>query len=108
MRDFVLLWEPIFRRPALNDIADINLFALEAHGFNHLREQFSRAADKWKALNVFVVPGTLADKNEFSVRIAVGKDDVRSGLVKLAACAFAKIFTNLKKRIACNLVDGLE
>ncbi len=43
---FIRLWRAIFRRPAFHDIADVNVFALQAHRFDHLRQQFAGAADK--------------------------------------------------------------
>jgi hypothetical protein len=61
--DFVFFGEAVLRRAALDDVADVNVFALQAHGFNHLGEEFSGPADKREALGVFIGTGTFADKN---------------------------------------------
>ena len=52
--DFVLFGQAIFGRAAFHDVADVDIFAAQAHGFDHLREQFAGAADERLALHVFV------------------------------------------------------
>src|SRR5690348_8040456 len=59
---FVRLRRAIFRRTALHHVADVNVFTLEAHRFDHLREQFSRAADERQSLNIFIAPRPFADE----------------------------------------------
>lgn len=45
---------PILRRAAFDDIADVDLFAREPHGGNHLIEQLACRPDERQALGVFV------------------------------------------------------
>src|ERR1700675_4985213 len=62
--DFVWLRLAISRRSALYHVADVNITTLQSHGFNHLREKFSGAADERQSLRIFVRPRTFAHKNE--------------------------------------------
>ncbi len=62
--DFVGFGQAIFRRAALDDVADVYVFALQAHRFDHLRQQFSGAADKGKALGIFVAARPFAYENQ--------------------------------------------
>ena len=48
-RHLILFRRAIFRRPALHHVADVNVFALQSHGLDHLRQQFSRAAHERQA-----------------------------------------------------------
>jgi hypothetical protein len=96
---FVFLGLAIFRRAAFHDVADVDVFALQTHGFNHLGEQFSGAAYERKALHIFVVAGTLADENQFRFGVAVAKDDIVARGMKFASPAFAEIFANLEERV---------
>src|ERR1700691_1800231 len=62
--DFVLFRQAVFRGAALHHIADIDILAAQAHGLDHLSEQFSGATDEWLALKIFVAPGALANENK--------------------------------------------
>src|SRR5580658_3677571 len=64
-RDFILFRKAIFRRAAFHHVADVNIFAAQAHGFDHLREQFSCTADERLAFDIFVVAGTFAHEDQF-------------------------------------------
>src|SRR5581483_3944886 len=85
--DLVLFRQAIFWRAAFHHVADVNIFALEAHGFDHLREQLASAADEWFALKIFVVAGALADEDEFGFRIADAENELGASFVQLAARA---------------------
>src|SRR5215813_3669981 len=89
LRNFVVFWLAVLRRAAFHNVADINVFALQAHGFNHLRQELSRASDKWKALLVFVCTRAFPDENQFRLGIAVAKDNAMARLVQPAAFAIA-------------------
>lgn len=108
LRDLVFFRKTIFRWAAFHDVADVHVFALQTHRFNHLREKFSGAADEGKALHVFVVAGTFANENKLGFGIAVGENDVGPRFVKLAACAIAEIFANLEERIAFDFAGGFK
>jgi hypothetical protein len=92
--DFVFFRETVLRRAAFDDVADVNIFALQAHGFDHLREKFTGAADEGEALKIFIMAGAFADKDEFGFRTAVAEDNFVAGLVKFAAGAFAEVGAN--------------
>jgi hypothetical protein len=61
-----------------------------------LREKFSGAADEGKALEVFIVTGTFADKNELRFGTAVTEDNFVARFVKLAAGALAEVGANFQ------------
>ena len=108
VRDFIFFRSAIFRRTAFHDVADVDVFALQAHRFDHLRQQFSGAADERQALHVFIVAGAFADKNQLGVGIAVAKNDGVSCVVEFAARAFAEIGANLEQRVVGNFVKCFE
>jgi hypothetical protein len=93
---FIFLRGAIFRRTALHDVADVDVFSLQAHRFNHLREKFSGAADKRETLHVLIMAGAFADKNEFGFWIAVAEDNFIPRSVEFAARAFAEVGSNLQ------------
>ncbi len=86
------------RRAALHHVADVNVFAANAHGRDHVVEQLSGAAHKGLALRVFVRARTLAHEHDARVRIAHAEDDVGASLAQLAAGAVANVFANHAQR----------
>src|SRR4029077_7887625 len=62
--NFVFVGEAIFGRAAFHDVADVDVLSPQRHSFDHLGEEFSRAADERLALNVFIVPGAFADEDQ--------------------------------------------
>src|SRR5215472_8608434 len=88
--DFVFFGRAILWRAAFDDVADVNVFALQAHGFDHLREKFSGATNKRESLGIFVGARTFSHENEFGFCVSVAEDNCVAMLVKLAARAFAK------------------
>ncbi len=106
--DFIFFGRTIFWWTAFDDIADVDVFSLQAHRFDHLRKKLSGTSDEGKALHVFIVSGTFADENEFSFGIAVAKNDRVARFVKLAARAFAQVGSNLRERVPGNPVERLE
>ena len=91
----VALRRAVSRRPALDDVRDIHIFAPQAHGLDHVVEQLSGAAHEGLALLVFVSARSLADEHQLRLRIAHAEDDLLASLfVQTAAGAVANIFTN--------------
>src|SRR6185437_3595361 len=69
------LRRPIPRWPALHDIRDVNLFALQPHRRNHIIQQLPRLADKRQPLRIFIRAWSLTHKHQRCVRITVCKYD---------------------------------
>src|SRR5256885_16872913 len=82
---FVFFPRAIFGGPAFHHVADINVFALQAHGLNHLVQQFSCTANERQTLYVFIPPGSFANENQISFGITVAKDELGAAPVELAA-----------------------
>src|SRR5580704_5142207 len=91
--DFIFFGQAIFRRAAFHHVANVNIFAAQAHGFDHLREQFPGAADERFAFDIFVVPGTFADENQFRFQVANAENNIGSGFVQCATRAIADGFS---------------
>src|ERR1700683_155490 len=106
--DFVGFGQAIFRRSALHDVADVDVFALQTHRFDHLREQFPGAPDERQALRIFVAAWSFADKDKLSFGTAVTEDDFVPRAVQFAARALAEIVANLEQRVVCDPVHGIE
>ncbi len=93
--DFAVFGRAILGRAAFDHVADVNVFALQAHRFDHLRQKFSGSPHKRQALRVFVRAWSLSDKDEFSFRISITKDDRVPVLMKPTTRALTQIFANL-------------
>ena len=106
--DFVFFGRAIFRRTAFHDVANVNIFALQAHGFDHLRKKLSGAPDKWEALGVFISARAFSNKNEFGFGISVTEDNGVAMFMKLAARAFTQVLANPQERVVCDFVCGVE
>src|SRR5262249_2262575 len=100
--DFIVFRLAILRRAAFHYVADVNVLPLQAHGFDHLSQQFSGAANKWKALFIFIRARTFSNEYELSLGIAVAKDDAVARLVQPAAFAIAEVFSNFEQRVVFN------
>jgi len=99
--DFVLFGQTILRRPAFHHVADINILALQAHRFDHLREQFPRPAHERLTLHVFVPARPFAHEYQIRFRIADTENDLRAAGVQFAACAIrADVCANPVERVA--------
>jgi hypothetical protein len=107
-RDFILFRKAIFRRAAFHHVADVNIFAAQAHGFDHLREQFSCTADERLAFDIFVVAGTFAHEDQFRFHAADAENNMGAGFVQFAARAIANGFSYELKRVACDAVACFE
>ena len=95
---FVALRRAVPRRPALDDVRDVDFFAPQAHGFDHVVEQLSGAADERFALLVFVGARRFADEHQLGMRIAHAEDNLLAPLLgQAAAGAVADIFADSAK-----------
>ena len=97
-----------FRGAALYYVADVDVFALQAHGFDHLGEEFAGAADEGEALDVFVVAGAFADEDEVGFRVAVAEDDFVAGFVEFAAGAFAEVGADDFEGVTLDAIGSFE
>lgn len=91
---FVGLGGAVLRGPALDDIGDVDLFALEAHGGDHVVEELATPAYEGQALGVFVRAGALADEHELGVGVAVAEDELVAAFGELAARAVADLLAD--------------
>src|SRR5689334_14320779 len=89
-RDLVRLGIAVLRRPALDDVRDVDVLAPELHPLgDDLREQLAGAADERLALQVLVATGRLADEHEARARVADPEDEVLAVRSELAPPAVA-------------------
>src|SRR5262249_47639543 len=77
---FVLCGRAVPRRAAFQDVADVDLFALQPTGRDNVVEQLSCAAYKGLALGVFVGAGRLTDEKNPRLRTADAEDRLRPRL----------------------------
>ena len=78
---FVALRRAISRRPAFHDVRNVNVFAANAHGFDHVVEQLAGATDEGFALDVFVGAGAFADEHQVGAWVAYAEDDLLAALL---------------------------
>ena len=104
---FVRLRRAVLRRAAFDHVGDVDFFALEAHGADHVVEQLAGAAYERQALRILVGAGTFANKHEAGAGRAIGKDQFVAPGVESAASAVADFFAeNLQRGIAIGGGDG--
>ena len=72
---FYRLRRAVLRRTAFDDVRDVNLLALEAHGVDHVVEELAGAAHEGQPLRVFIGSRALAYEHEAGVGVSVAKDD---------------------------------
>src|SRR5437879_13924243 len=93
MGGFIRQRQPVSRWPALENIADLDFFALQAARRDNAIQKLARRADKRLALSIFVRSRRLADKADFRVQLADAKDRLRPRARQLrAACTFRDSF----------------
>ena len=89
----------IARRTALNDVRDVDLFAAQAHGLDHVVEQLPGAAHERLALLIFVRARRFADEHQVGLRIADSENNLLAALlVQSAAGAVANVFADKAER----------
>src|SRR5215469_14682771 len=101
-RNLVWLRVSIFRRAALDNVADVHVGAREAHAaLDDVGEELTRAADERLALRVFIGSRAFADKHQLRIGVADAEDQIFSERGELAALAVADEFAKLLERRGC-------
>ena len=106
--DFVFFGKAIFRGATFYYVGDVDVFALQAHGFDHVGEKFSGTADERFAAEIFVTARAFADEHQVGVGIASAEDDLGAAFVELAAGAVADVFADSRESVACDAFNGFE
>src|SRR5882762_10170838 len=89
----------IARWAALHDVRDVDLLALDPHGFDHVVEQLPGAPHEGFALFVFVGARPLAHEHQLGLRITYPEYDLLpSLLMEHTARAIAQIFADNLQR----------
>jgi hypothetical protein len=104
--DFIFLRQAVLGRAAFHHVANVHVLTAQAHGFDHLGEQFSRAADEGLAFDIFIAAGALADENQLGFHAAHSEYDIRAGFVQLAASAIADGFSDETESVAFDSIAG--
>ena len=94
--DFVGLGIAVLRRPALDDVRDVDVVARQLDRLDDLRQQLAGAADKRHALLVFVGAGRLADEHQVGRWVADAEDD----LLRPSVCSLQRVQSPMSARIA--------
>src|SRR5262245_33223168 len=74
--DFVGFRVAVLGWTALDDVCDVDIFALEPDGLDNLRQLLSGPADKRDALNIFITPRRLSDEHQVGMRIPDTEHDL--------------------------------
>ena len=80
-----------FRRAAFQDVADVDVLALNACGFDDLRQKPACFTNEGQTLLVFFVTRRFSDKDNLRVGIARTKDNRGARRRELAALAIADV-----------------
>jgi len=103
---FIRLRRAIFRRPAFTTLPDVNVPALQAHGFDHLRQQLAGPADKWDSpADLRRRPGPSPDKHELGLEAAI-PNQFCCGPVQFAGACNRRCLAIFKQRVVFNLIDA--
>jgi len=97
----------ILGRPALHHVADVNVFALQAHGFDHLRQKFPARPTNGRLGRLHRRRG-LPHENQFGFGISVAENNFVARVVEFAARAFARSSRVFSSESPCNFLHGLE
>src|SRR2546425_7644803 len=98
-RDLVGLGVAVLRRPALDDVRDVDVVAVEPHPLgDDLGQELAGAPDEGLALPVLVAAWRLAHENEARARAADAEHEVRAVGRELAALAVADVSAQLLQR----------
>ena len=104
--DLVGLGVAVARRAALEDVADVDVVAAEAHRFDHLGQELAGGADERLAGAILVGARRLADEDQRRVGVADAEDDVGALGRELAALAVAKLFADDSEAGRTGVVEG--
>jgi hypothetical protein len=92
--------------PALDDIADVNIAALQWNSFlfcgvlNHLRQQLAGAPDKRDTLGIFIRARAFADKDQRGLFVPHSEHDFVSLLMQAASVAIPDVLHDLEQSFA--------
>ena len=75
---FLLKRLPVVRRSALEDVTDVDVFALDLHSFEDLGQQLTCSANEGQALGIFISAWSFTNDHEIGIRIPTPKDKVCS------------------------------
>jgi len=78
-------WVPVLRRPAFDDIGDVDLFTFEANGLEDLRQKLPGLSYEGSTLNIFFISRALANQHQDCLLIPFSEDKGSSRSVKFAA-----------------------
>ena len=107
--DLVGLGIAVLRRPAFDDVRDIDVVAAESDGLDDLGQQLAGTPDKRNALDVFVSSRRLADEHQVGRWIANAKYDLPPAEpVQLASSAIANLGANRLKGFLWRSRHGQE
>src|SRR5688500_4514287 len=99
---FVRLWIAVARRPALDDVGDVDVFAPQIDGLDDFRQELSGAADERLPLDVFIRAGRFADEHQ----VRVGISDTEHHLLSPQSMQFAT--TAIRANVDTDGVQGLD
>ena len=91
LRDLFRLWRTVPRRPALENVRDVDVLACVPHGDDHLVQQLAGLPHEGHARQVLVLARRLADEHDVRLAAASPEDDVRAGLAETAAFAVPEV-----------------
>lgn len=95
--DFIRFGGSIARGPAFDDIADVNVLALNLDKLQHLVQELPGPSHKRQSLFIFVGAWPFTNKDKLCMWIPLAKDDMLACFPKLATLAVAQVRTNLFK-----------
>ena len=76
-RDLALERVAVLRRPALEDVREVDLVRVEADAREQPLEQLTRLAREREPALILVVAGRLADEHQLRIGVAGAEDDLR-------------------------------
>src|SRR5438552_1830729 len=98
-RHLVRLGVAVLRRPALDDVRDVDVVSVEPHSLgDDLGQELAGAPDEGLALQVLVAARRLAHEHEARARVADAEHEVRAVRGELAALAVADVSAQLLER----------
>ncbi len=96
--DLFGLRSPVFRRSAFDHIADVDLFADEAHGIDDLCQQSAGRADKRSSLPILIESGPLAHENDPGLGVPLPENDGLSSVPQVTPSAvFQRLFDPVQR-----------
>ena len=88
---------PVFGGPAFDDVADVDILAVEPEGLDHLVEELPGSPHERATQPILVESRSFAHKDQLGLGSAVTEDEVRPSRVKTASPAVSKVFSYFGK-----------